>query len=236
MLSFHRLLKTWSDEVDLYLALSDHARSKFIEGGLPAHKIMVKPNFVHPDPGERECQGEYMLFVGRLSPEKGLRTLLRAWQIVGDIPLRIIGDGPLMRECVETIHREHLHSVEVTGQLSLHEVLFTMKRARCLLVPSECCEGPMNILEAFACGVPVTASCLGAMAEMVDAGRTGLHFEPGNPEDLASKVEWAWNHPALLFEMGKEARKEFLEKYTADQNYSHLMQAYEFALERSGKP
>ena len=228
MLTVHRLLKTWQKQVDVYIALTEFARRKFIEGGLPAKKIVVKPNFVHPDPGEREAPGRYALFVGRLSPEKGLSTLLKAWRSLKGIPLKVVGDGPL-RDQVQAFAAGY-GSVEVLGRRPHQEVIALMKGARCLVFPSEWYEGfPMTIAEAFACGVPIIVSRLGAMAEIVEDRRTGLLFEPGNAEDLAEKVAWAWAHPKEMAEMGKEARREYEAKYTAKRNYEMLMEIYEQA-------
>jgi len=231
MLTIHRWIRTWQEQVDVYVALTEFARKKFIEGGLPSEKIVVKPNFVHPDPGIREEKGLYALFVGRLSSEKGLRTLLWAWQYLQKIPLKIVGDGPLMEEVSAYVKTHKLEWVELIGRCNHEEVLELMKGARYLVLPSECYETfGLVAVEAFACGVPVIASRLGAMAEIVDDGRTGLHFEPGNSEDLAAKVEWAWTHPEAMSEMGREARREYEEKYTAEKNYKMLLDIYERAL------
>jgi len=231
MLTIHRWIRTWREQVDVYVALTEFARKKFIEGGLPSEKIVVKPNFVHPDPGIREEKGLYALFVGRLSSEKGLRTLLWAWQYLQKIPLKIVGDGPLMEEVSAYVKTHKLEWVELIGRCNHEEVLELMKGARYLVLPSECYETfGLVAVEAFACGVPVIASRLGAMAEIVDDGRTGLHFEPGNSEDLAAKVEWAWTHPEAMSEMGREARREYEEKYTAEKNYKMLLDIYERAL------
>jgi len=231
MLTVHRWLRTWQEQVDVYIALTEFARKKFIEGGLPSEKIVVKPNFVHPDPGIRDGKGLYALFVGRLSPEKGLRTLLRAWQSLKVIPLKIVGDGPLMDEIRAYLKTHKMEWVELLGRCNHGEVLELMKGARYLVFPSECYENfPVATAEAFACGVPVIASRLGAMVEIVEDRRTGLHFEPGSPEDLAAKVEWAWTHPEAMSEMGREARREYEEKYTAEKNYKMLLDIYERAL------
>jgi glycosyltransferase involved in cell wall biosynthesis len=255
MLTFHRLLKTWHEKVDLYIALTEFARQKFIQGGLPGEKIVVKPNFIASDElgvmskelrvmsdelGVRSdevklityhpsliTQQSYVLFVGRLSLEKGVMTLLRAWKKLKGVPLKIVGDGSLMEEVQGFVRREGLKEVEVLGRRPREEVFRLMREARVLVFPSEWYEGfPMTITEAFACGLPVIASGQGAMAEIVEDGRTGLHFEPGNPEDLAEKVAWAWEHPKELEEMGREARREYEAKYTAERNYEMIMEIY----------
>jgi len=106
-----------------------------------------------------------------------------------------------------------------------------MQDAQFMIFPSEWYEGlPVTIVEAFSCGLPVVASRLGAMAEIVEDGRTGLLFHPGDPEDLAAKVEWLFPHPARLAQMGKEARREYEEKYMAERNYQMLMEIYEQAI------
>jgi len=236
MLVFHRARRTWTEMVDCYIALTEFSRQKFVAAGLPAEKIVVKPNFVHPDPSpspapsaaEGSAHGDFALFVGRLSPEKGLHTLFSAWKRLGNrIPLHIVGDGPLLRELDHEKSHLGLSSVIFRGRLSRQSTLEPMKRARFLVFPSECFENfPMAIVEAFACGVPVIASRLGAMAEIVADGRTGLLFTPGDAEDLAAKVDWAWSHPQEMEAMGHAARAEYEAKYTAERNYEMLIQIY----------
>lgn len=229
MIGVHRLVGSW-DFVDVYVALTEFARAKFVEGGLPADRIVVKPNFVDPDPGPRDrAPGSFALFVGRLSPEKGVVTLLEAWTRFAGIPLRIVGSGPLLEEVRR--RADGMPDVEVMGPLDRDRVLAAMKRTRFLVFPSECYENfPLAIAEAFACGLPVVASRLGAMAELVEDGRTGLLFEPGNPDDLAAKVDWAWTHPERMAEMGREARREYERQYTAERNYETLMDIYARAM------
>ena len=229
MLTVHRVLRTWENQVDVYIALTEFARQKFVQGKLPAEKMMVKPNFVYPDPENGEHRGNFALFVGRLSAEKGVRTMLSAWQLLKGVPLKIVGSGPLMAEVKEQVERERL-AIEVLGRRSRENAFSLIRQASFLIFPSEWYEGfPVTIAEAFACGLPVIASRLGAMAEIVEDGRTGLLFEPGNPEDLAAKVAWAWTHPKEMDEMGQEARREYEAKYTAKQNYEMLMAIYEKA-------
>ncbi len=227
MLTLQQVLKIPTEVVNLYIALTEFAREKFIQGSLPAEKIVVKPNFVHPDPGLGEGLGGYGLFVGRLSPEKGIETLLAAWERLGNkVPLKIVGDGPLALQVAEAA--QQMPGVEWLGHLPKTQVLALMKDALVLLFPSLWYEGfPMVLVEAYAVGLPVVASELGSMSSLIAPGRTGLHFHPGNPEDLAAQVEWFLTHPAGLTQMRREVRAEFEAKYTVEQNYQMLMEIYE---------
>ena len=234
MLSVHRALQTWTKMVDIYIALTDFARQKFIQGGLPAEKIALKPNFVYPEPSQGEGQGGYALFVGRLSPEKGLDTLLTAWEKIGEqMPLKIVGDGPLADRVASATQR--LMGVEWLGRQPKDQVLALMKEAQVLVFPSVWYEGfPVVIVEAYAVGLPVIASSLGSTSSLIDHGRTGLHFRPGDPENLVSQLEWILTHPAELAQMRREARAEFEFKYTAQRNYQMLMDIYERVLNAKG--
>ncbi len=229
MLQVHRARGTWSESVDGYIALSEFSRKKFIDGGLPPAKISVKPNFVYPDPGERQAPGDYAVFVGRLSEEKGLSTLLAAWdRLRTPVALRIVGDGPL-RATLEARAKKHFRkNVTFLGRLNPAETRSMMKQAAFLILPSVCYENfPMSIAESFACGTPVLCSRLGGMQELVADHRTGLHFAPGDSDDLAEKVNWTYDHPSKLAAMGREARREYEARYTAEENYSHLLAIYE---------
>jgi glycosyltransferase involved in cell wall biosynthesis len=233
MVAVHRFLGTWTDRVDVYIALSDFARDKFIAGGLPAAKIAVKPNFVQLDPGADRDVSDYALFVGRLSQEKGLRTLLAAWKQVGHkIPLLVAGDGPLRPELEALVQRQGLVGVRFLGHLDRQAVFAILKCARFLVVPSECYENfPMTVVEAYACATPTIAAGIGALKEIVADQRTGIHFVSGNAEDLACKTEWAWTHPREMEEIGQAGHAEFVAKYTADRNYRILMDIYKRAIE-----
>lgn len=231
MLATHRLLRTWIRTIDVFVALSKFSRDKFIEAGIPAEKIAVKPSFIHPDPGMGLGRGKYALFAGRLAPEKGLDVLLAGWSRVGRaMPLKIVGDGPMQAQVTEAALRTG--SVEVLGRKSHSDVMALMRDASVLVLPSRCYEAsPVVLAEAYAVGLPVTASDLGALSELVDHGRTGLRFRPGDAEDLAAKVEWFLSHPAEARRMRVEARAEFLAKYTAERNYQALMEIYERAIQ-----
>ncbi len=241
MLGVHRRFRTWSKMVDCYIALTEFARQKMIEGGLPAERIRVKPNFVLPDPGSREAGSQetgskdtgsgYALFVGRLVQAKGVLSMMKAWGNMPNLPLMIAGDGPSREQIESELRTGKLPSVQYLGRLSRPDTLATMKKARFLIFPSEWYEGfPVTIAESFACGTPVICSRLGSMQEIVTDGLTGLHFQAGDVEDLAKKVQWAWTHSEEMEAMGRLARQEFETKYTAARNIEMLEDIYKFAI------
>jgi len=232
MLAIHRNRHTWIRDVTCYIALTNFARTKFLNGGLPAQQVHVKPNFVYPDPRLRTDDAKYVLFAGRLSPEKRVSTLLRAWaHFRYQIPLVIVGGGTQLNELKRQAAQLNLTTVHFWGLLSHDQTLAAIRGARALIFSSEWYETfGLTIVEAFACGVPVICSRLGAMEEIVEHGRTGLCFGAGNEEDLAEKVDWAWNHPELMRSMGIEARREYENKYTAEKNYPLLMDIYQRAM------
>lgn len=231
MLAFHRALDTWRASVARFIALTEFARSTFVAAGFPADRFVVKPNFTDPDPGERPGAGEYALFVGRLVENKGAGVLLNAWkQLPAQYPLQIVGEGPEGLALEAQARELQLSGITFRGRLGHDAVIEAIKRARFVIVPSTWYEGfPMCIAESFACGTPVLSSGLGAMAEIVEDHLTGLHFHRGDAQDLARKVEWAWNHPAELAEMGRAARRKYETHYTAEKNHSLLMGIYQEA-------
>ena len=230
MLSVHRALGTWRDSVSRFIALSEFARTKFIAGGLPEEKIAVKANFVDPDPGIGSGRGNFALFVGRLVEEKGIGTLLAAWSRLSVKPkLKIIGDGPLSSMVANAVATTR--ELEWLGSRSREEVSRAMSEATVLIVPSTWHE-PFGLVvaEAFAAGLPVIASEIGGLAEIVSDGSTGWLVSPGDPDQLGSAVSWAFSHPEELRTMRLCARSEFERKYTAEANYAQLIDIYEAAI------
>jgi glycosyltransferase involved in cell wall biosynthesis len=228
MASLHRAAGTWKRRVTAYIVLSLFSRDKFIEGGLPGEKIFVKPNFA-TDSGIGPGNGDYALFVGRLSTEKGIEALLSAWKRVGPrLPLKIVGSGPLeaqVRVAVAVNPR-----IEYLGQKSLAETYELMGNARALVFPSQWYETfGRTVAEAFAKGTPVIASNLGTMRTMISHRQTGLHFDSGNPDSLADQVEWMLAHSSEWREMRVAARQEYEKYYTPERNYEMLMQIYQWA-------
>ena len=228
MLSVHRLMGTWQNMVNTYIALTEFSGKKFIEGGFPSDKIAVKPNFIIDNPGIKEKDGSYALFVGRLSREKGIRTLLKAWEKLKGIPLKIAGDGPLINEVKNFVRKKKLNSIEIAGKCSRDEIVSLMKQARFLIFPSEWYETfGLVIIEAFAYGVTVISNSIGVMGEIIQDKVTGLHINNEKIDSLIDTIEWAWNNKIELRKISKEAKREFEKKYTHQENYKSLYKIYE---------
>jgi glycosyltransferase involved in cell wall biosynthesis len=233
MLAFHRMRQTWTEAIDMYYALTELSRAKFVEGGLPADKIAVKPNFIEPAPEPGTGSGGFAVFVGRLSEEKGIDVLLDAWKQL-DLPLelKIVGDGP-MAATVESAAKEDAR-IQWLGRLPSDEAISIVGEALCLVMPSLWYEGfPRTILEALAKGTPVVTSRLGSMEEIVEDRVTGLHFTAGDSSDLVRALHRITSDPLTLGRMRRAARDEFLANYTEDANYNLMMEIYAKA---SGKP
>jgi glycosyltransferase involved in cell wall biosynthesis len=234
MLTVHRAAGTWRNAVDTYIALTEFSRSRFVNGGLPASRILVKPNSLGTDPGLGNG-GSYVLFAGRLTHEKGIATLLDAWRSrPGMPPLRIAGDGPMGEEVKEQIR--DLSNVEWIGRVSREQVLVEMRNAMALVMPSVWYEGfPVSIVEAYATGVPVIASGIGSLPELVKHERTGLVFPPGDARALSDAVMRLAGDPHLLSILRQAARAEFEELYGEARNLTLLTAIYEKALQRRGR-
>ena len=220
----HRALGTYRAKVARYIALTAFCRDKFIEGGLPASRVAVKPNFVDiaRAPASPRRGG---LFVGRLSPEKGTGVLLDALKELPGITLDVIGDGP--ERAAVAAHPQ----VSFLGWLAPAEIYARMHRAAYLVMPSIWYESfPRTLVEAYASGLPVVASRIGALAELVDHGGTGLVFEPGSARDLARHIAWAGAFPAKMLAMGENAREKYERAFTPGKNYDQLMTIYEDAI------
>ncbi len=224
MLQLHRMRGTWRRDVTLYVALNAFCREQFVAGGLPRERIRIKPNFVD-DPGAppADAPRDGLLFVGRLAEEKGVAVLAQALRQAGDAapPLRVAGDGPLRHLL------EGLPGVTLLGPLDGAGVLAEMRRAACLVLPSICYETmPRTVVEASACGLPTLAGRLGAMAELVPDGRTGLLFAPADAQDLASRLAWVKQHPDALRSMGQLARLHYEQHWTAARCLRDLQALY----------
>ena len=232
MLALHRALGTYRRDVHAYVALTEFARERFVLGGLPAERVEVKPNFLLDDPGPGAGAPGGLLFVGRLTEEKGVRTLLEAApRLTQRAPLVILGDGPLADEVRATA--AELPGVKYLGPRPRAEVLEWMGQADALLFPSTWYEGlPMTIVEAFARGTPVVGSDLGAMRSLIADGETGARFVPGNPVALAEAVERIWPERLAL---RRGARSMFEARFTPEANGERLEAIYARAQARAAQ-
>ena len=217
--------------MDVYVALTSFARDKFIAGGLPADRIVVKANFVADTWANQplEPPGDHALFVGRLSPEKGIATMLAAWRASAELPgLRILGDGPMRNDVAAAVAADP--RIVWLGEQTHEQVRQAMRHAAVLLVPSLCYEGaPMVIVEAFAAGLPIIGTAHGAPGSQIEPGLTGLLHRPGDPDDLARQVnEYHANTGAMVL-MRARARQEYLKSYSAGANYQMLLGVYDRA-------
>jgi glycosyltransferase involved in cell wall biosynthesis len=225
MIGLHRSLGTYQKKVSRYIALTEFSRSKFIAGGLPGERIAVKSNFVDVPALVDERPRTGPLFVGRLSPEKGTQVLARAAAKGFPAVIDVVGVGP------ELSSLERVPGLRLLGWLDQPAVYARMREASYLVLPSIWYEGfPLTVVEAFANGLPVIASRLGALAELVRNGVTGLLFEAGNADDLAERMAWAAARPGEMARMGRAARQEYEMKYTPQRNYKVLMDVYRAAI------
>lgn len=225
MVEYHRRHASWSSKVDRFIAVSDFVKQKFIAGGFPQNRITVKPNVVHDRASEITDvpKPHGALFVGRLSPEKGISTMIDAWRQI-DYPLTVAGDGPMSGVFGGG---ESEMNVRALGRLDHGQVLDQMSISAFVVMPSEWYETfGLNIAEAYSMSRPAIASNLGAMAEIVDDGKTGLLFTPGDSRDLVDKVSWAINHPAEMMEMGRRGREKYERLYSPQATYSRLIDIY----------
>ncbi len=232
MLQGHRVRGTWQRDVTLYVALNHFCAETFVRGGLPRERLRIKPNFIDlPEaPATDASERRGVLYVGRLSPEKGTALLAAAAALVTDAaPIRVIGDGP------ERARLAGHPGLQLLGALRPTEVLHHMQQAAALVLPSLCAEAcPRTLVEAFACGLPVLASRVGALPELVQHGRTGWLFDPGRPQELAALLQAAHAQPQALRPLGEQARDHHQRHWTGERNHEQLVGLYDEALALHG--
>lgn len=230
MILLHRFARTWTRRVGHFVVLSEFQKETFVEAGFPRERMTVKPNCIVPDPLPGPEEGrKYAIYVGRLSPEKGLGTVARAWrQQKNSLNLKIIGAG--QQEDELRANFAGCSGVEFLGTQPPEKAYELIGKAAFLLFPTECFETfGRVVVEAYAKATPVIASRSGAVVEMVQEGKTGLLFTPGNAAELTTRIEWAVANPVLMRQMGQRARREFELKYTGARNYERMMAIYEAA-------
>ncbi len=207
-----------------FIALSDFARERFVAGGLPADRIDVLPNFVARPSERRSGPGDYFLYLGRISFEKGLDLLASAWSSeMGR--LLVVGDGP-NRASAETTVQRHGDSVTFLGSQPHDRSMEILAKARALIMPSRVYEGcPMALAEAYAGGVPVIGPRHGAFVEYIEDDETGRLFNPGDPVHLGECIR-ALQTSQTTARMGEKARGLFEQTFSPERHRAQLLEIY----------
>jgi glycosyltransferase involved in cell wall biosynthesis len=234
--ALHRYLGTWTKQVEAFIALTEFQRERMIEAGLPAERVHVKPNFYPGNPAivPWKDRRHGVVFAGRLTAEKGVLALVRAWLMWGaSAPeLRIVGDGSLRAEIERLSATMPEVPIRFLGQVAGDAAQTEIARARLLVLPSEWFEGfPMVIREAFAFGTPAAVSNIGPLASIVRQGENGVVFKPGNPQSLLQVVRTAWETTGELEHLATGARRSYEAMYNEEANYGMLKTIYEQAIE-----
>jgi glycosyltransferase involved in cell wall biosynthesis len=213
------------DNVTVFVALNSFQKRWLVESGFPSSRVCVLPHMVSFEhTGSRDSNGQYIAYAGRISAEKGIKVLIEAMRLTPEYLLRIAGDYSGMPELLSSAPP----NVQFMGQLNSIQLSKFYQEARFLVVPSICLEPfPLVVGEAMSFGLPIIASRLGGLPEMIHDGVNGLLFEPGNAEDLAKKMKVLWGSPALCREMGQVAREITISRYGEEEYYWNLMVVYE---------
>jgi glycosyltransferase involved in cell wall biosynthesis len=225
-----RKLRLLENNVSRYIAPSQFVKKQMIIGGVQSEKISVIPNMITiPDAYDSNHLGSYIAFVGRITPAKGIKSLLESARTTG-IPIHLAGDYSEMADLV----KEAPLNVKFEGHLNRDQLSSFYRNARCLVVPSTSYEcSPVVIAEAMSYGLPVIASKIGGIPELVDDGITGILFDPNNTVELADKMRLIWEDPILGKRMGLAGRKKAILEYTTDVHYNRLLHVYEGSIEKS---
>lgn len=233
MLAAHRKMNTWKDKVDAYITATEFTKQKYVQAGIAPDKIFIKPNFIYPSPRETAVDQGYALYVGRLSEEKGVEVLIKAWKEIKDCPLKIAGDGPLKPYLSGFIHNNQIANVELLGHVDQGRYEQLMQGAKFIVVPSICYENfPRIVAEAMAYGVPVIASRLGSLQEIIEDKKDGMLFETGNSQDLADKVRQCLGS-ADYYQMKAQAFLKYEQKFSDQVNYEIMMNIYNKVLAKN---
>jgi glycosyltransferase involved in cell wall biosynthesis len=208
-----------------FICLTEFFKIKMLEAGVPENKLFVRPNFVYaPSLSPAASDGKYAIYMGRLSPEKGCWTLIRAFEQLPHIPLKILGTGPLEQELQDYVRQKGIGNIQFLGFKSGEEKWQLLRNSLCLVVPSEWYENfPVTVLEAFMAAKPVIASRMGGLPYIVEDGQCGLLFEAGKVNELIQKIQYLVDDPASATRMGACGRRLSETKYGPEQGYSNLM-------------
>ncbi len=223
-----RLLRFYADTIAIYVVFTQFHRKRLISEGIPPRRIVVIPNMIRLEPETAPSQlGDYVAYAGRVSPEKGIQTLLHAARKCPRIPFKVAGRVDQMPDAV----RAAPENVAFLGHLTGTDLKKFHDSARIFVMPSVCFETfGMSLVEAMARRRPTVVSRIGALKEIISDGVTGLAAEPGNAEDFSEKIHYLWDRPSLCRQMGQAGRDKVLREYSASRCYEGLMAANEMAM------
>ncbi len=216
------------DKVAGFICLTEFFKIKMLEAGVPDSKLFVRPNFVYAPPlSEVSDAGKYAIYMGRLSPEKGCWTLIHAFEQLPQVPLKILGTGPLEQELKDYVSQKGIGNIQFLGFRSGDEKWQLLRNSLCLVVPSEWYENfPVTVLEGFMAAKPVIAARMGGLPYIVEDGQSGLLFDSGKVDQLAKQIQRMADDPAGAVRMGARARDLSETKYGPEQGYSNLMNIF----------
>lgn len=227
-MAFHDRLGAWRDNIDVIITPSEFVRQKFIDFGWPANRLVRLPHYVDTKKWQPRYSGDYVLFFGRLSEEKGIGVLIDAARNCPGVPIKIVGAGPLEKKLRQKVIDAKISGVEFVGRLDGEELREAVVGARFVVVPSVWNEPfGLVVLEAYAAGKPVIASRVGGLAELVEEGKTGFYAEPNSSQDLADKILHLWDTVGLSESLGQNARRLAEEKYSVERHYQKLSAIYD---------
>jgi glycosyltransferase involved in cell wall biosynthesis len=221
----------FKNNVTLFACLTEFQRERLVVEGYPADHLRVIPNMYPADVGaemDKKGAGDFVAYVGRISPEKGIDLLLSVADRLQTIPFRLAGSCNAMPTLMSKVPA----NVSVLGNLASKQLLGVYCQSRFLVLCSRCFEGfPMAIVEAMVHGKAVIAPRIGGIPEIVEDGETGLLFAPGEVDELAAKIRYLWDHPELCRLMGRAGRAKALGEYSPEKLYGHLIALYNDAIE-----
>jgi glycosyltransferase involved in cell wall biosynthesis len=234
-IALHRAIGTWQKKVNAFIAFTEFQRQKLVAAGLPASRLHVKPHAVSgmPQPVSWDLRDDSVVYVGRLTPEKGVEHLIRAWIELGDDAprLRIVGDGPLRPFLTQLVAEGRARNVTFLGTVAPNLAVEEISRAKLVIIPSTGFEGfPLVLLDALAWGTPCAVSNLGSLPTIVEHGGNGLVFEPGDFRAISKLIRLVWRDTEQLKRLSVGARKTFAEQYTEEINHRRLMDIYSAAI------
>ena len=229
MIADNQKKNVWENKINRFIVFTNFAKNKYIQANFPKSKIRVKPNYnptqILPTKINEDLK-KNCIYVGRISEEKGITTLLKAWKNI-NFPLKIFGDGPIKHQI-----EKNQSNITFLGHQPKNIIIEEMKLAKFLIFPSECYEGfPMTILESFASKLLVLASNIGSVCEIVKNLHNGILFEPGNIIDLREKINWILTNPEECEKIKQNALNEFSLKYSKERNYELLIKISKEAME-----